>query len=173
MRFHETIAILICAAGLFSVGCGASSVESAATNNASLTNIDGEKYLLSIEPEGAIGVIRAREKASDNEELVVVGRIGGGVAPWIEGRAAFLLVDPSCGITADEACDEECNCHADELADATILVKVSDAQGRVLPVDARKLLSIKELEMVVVEGRAQRDQSGNLSILASGVYVRR
>ena len=173
MSFRDTMAPLILMAGLFSAGCGASSAESSAIGSDSMAKIDGEKYLLSEEPEGAIGVIRARQKASNNDELVVVGRIGGGVAPWIDGRAAFVLVDPSSGLTADDACDEQCNCHAEELADATTVVKVVDAQGRVLAVDARKLLGLKELEMVVVKGRAQRDQAGNLSLLASGIYIRR
>ena len=173
MNVHQTLGAIILTAGLFAAGCGASSAESAATSTNSLVHIDGEEYLLSDEPDGAIGVIRARQTAGDNDELVVVGRVGGGVAPWVDGRAVFVLVDPSSGVTADDACDEQCNCHAEELADATTMVKVVDAHSRVLPVDARKLLGLKGLEMVVVKGRAQRDQSGNLSVLASGIYVRR
>ncbi|MEX2139090.1 MAG: hypothetical protein WD894_07510 [Pirellulales bacterium] len=172
MSLRETIAAIVVAAGLFATGCGTSSTDAAASSESG-ANIDGRKYLLSHEPEGAVGVIRARQMAGDDDELVVVGRIGGGVAPWIEGRAAFVLVDPSSGITADEACDEECNCHSDELADATAVIKFVDAQGKVLAVDARRLLGVKELEMIVVKGRAKRDESGNLSVLASGIYVRR
>jgi hypothetical protein len=172
MSFRDTVAAVVLAAGLLSAGCGTNSTDAAASSESG-ASINGRKYLLSDEPEGAVGVIRARQMASDNDEVVVVGRIGGGVAPWIEGRAAFVLVDPLSGITADEACNEECNCHADELADATTLVKVTDTQGKVLAVDARQLLGLKELEMVVVKGRAKRDGAGNLSVLASGIYIRR
>lgn len=38
--------------------------------------------------------------------------------------------------------------------------------------DARKLLNVKELSTVVVKGEAQRDEAGNLTVLASGVYVK-
>lgn len=38
--------------------------------------------------------------------------------------------------------------------------------------DARELLKVKELSTVVVKGKAQRDDAGNLTILASGVYVK-
>ena len=38
--------------------------------------------------------------------------------------------------------------------------------------DARELLNVKELATVVVLGKAQRDDDGNLTILATGVHVR-
>ena len=41
-----------------------------------------------------------------------------------------------------------------------------------MKVDAGELLSVKELSTVVVKGKAQRDDSGNLTVLASGVYVK-
>jgi hypothetical protein len=157
------------AASLLSTGCGTSSDESTAP---SLASTEGAKYLLQDEPDGAIGVIRARETAADNDELVVVGRIGGGVAPWIDGLAAFVLVDPSSGISANDACDEQCNCHAKELAEASTVVKIVNENGQVVPVDARRLLGLTGLEVVVVKGRAKRDDAGNLNILASGIHVR-
>jgi len=39
--------------------------------------------------------------------------------------------------------------------------------------DARGLLNVKEMSTVVVKGKAQRDEAGNLTILASGVYVKK
>ncbi len=39
--------------------------------------------------------------------------------------------------------------------------------------DARELLKVTELATVVVKGKAQRDDAGNLTILASGVYVKK
>ena len=38
--------------------------------------------------------------------------------------------------------------------------------------DARELLHVKELFTVVVQGTTQRDDAGNLTVLASGVYVK-
>ena len=38
---------------------------------------------------------------------------------------------------------------------------------------ARQLLDVKELSTVVVAGKAQRDDAGNLTVLASGVYVKK
>ena len=39
--------------------------------------------------------------------------------------------------------------------------------------DARELLKVKELSTVVVKGKAQRDDVGNLTVIASGVYVKK
>ena len=38
---------------------------------------------------------------------------------------------------------------------------------------AKELLDVKELSTVVVRGKAQRDDTGNLTVLASGVYVKK
>jgi hypothetical protein len=68
--------------------------------------VDGSKYLLDSEPEGAKGVIRVREEARDQEDVVIVGRIGGSETPWVEGRAAFSIVDPSLKSCAECGADD-------------------------------------------------------------------
>jgi hypothetical protein len=50
-------------------------------------------------------------------------------------------------------------------------VKVVDQDGKMVSIDARKLLGVKELDRVVVHGTATRDDEGNLTVLADGVYV--
>ena len=53
------------------------------------------------------------------------------------------------------------------------MVKVVDENGSLVKADARELLKVKELSTVVVKGKAQRDEAGNLTVLASGVYVKK
>lgn len=53
------------------------------------------KYQLMADPGGAGEVIKVRKKAKDQEEIVIVGRIGGSENPWVEGRGAFSIVDSS------------------------------------------------------------------------------
>ncbi|NQT41455.1 MAG: hypothetical protein HQ581_28460, partial [Planctomycetes bacterium] len=55
---------------------------------------------------------------------------------------------------------------------ATALVKLVDDSGKVLATDARQLLQVKELQTVVVRGTAKRDQQGNLTVIADGIFVR-
>jgi hypothetical protein len=132
--------------------------------------------LLSQEPAGAVEVLDARDEAKDGEPIVLVGRLGGGLKPWIDGRAAFLLVDtrilPSCDEDGHQ-CEAGCPDCAKEMLAASTMVKFLGSDGKVLAVDARDLLKAKEESTVVVRGIASRDPTGNLSIAAEGVFVRR
>ena len=159
-------------------GCGGSS---SADVNAQVMNpisIDASQYVLADEPDGAIGVIAARESAKNGEPIVVVGRIGGAANPWIDGRAAFMLLDASIALVAngtESAEGEVCldDCCASARAESTTLVKVVDANGKVLAADARRLLGVAADDMVVVRGKANKDDDGNFVVLADGVHVRR
>jgi len=86
----------------------------------------------------------------------------------------FVLVDtritPEC---EDEHCDANCPDCAKEMMAASTMVKFVDLQGKVLPVDAQSLLGIKDSETVVVRGVAHRDQAGNVSVEADGLYIKR
>ncbi|QDU93797.1 hypothetical protein [Lignipirellula cremea] len=137
------------------------------------------KYLLNEEPDGAVGVIIAREDAKDQDEIVLVARIGGRKEPFIKDRAAFMVIDASMTVVADGAESEAgqiCmdDCCASLRADCTTLVKIVDNQGKPLAIDARQLLSAEENDMVVIKGKVERDEKeGAFTIAASGVYVRK
>lgn len=136
-----------------------------------------DKYVLSEEPKDAQTVLTTREKAKDKDDVVVVGRIGGRKDPWVKGVAAFSIVDPSlkaCNERPGDTCPTPWDycCEAD-LAKATVFVTVIDGKtGKTLKEDARETLKLHELDTVVVEGKAQRDKKGNLTIAASKLFVR-
>jgi hypothetical protein len=138
---------------------------------------EGQKYLLGEEPAGAKDVHDARKDAKDSEQVVLVGRIGGAKDPWVADQATFTVVGKTptaCSDIPGDSCPTPWDfCCATGLAAHTAVVQVVDDQGQTVPVDARKLLGLKELQTVVVRGKAQRDQAGNLTVLASGVYVKR
>ena len=139
--------------------------------------IDASKYALDAEPEDAKDVIAARTSATDGEPIVVRGRIGGSKNPWIGGRAAFSIVDPSLDACSDipgDKCAQPWDycCRTDQLPTATALVMVVDENGDPLEADARALLKVAELSTVVAKGKAQVDDKGNLAVLAEGVYVK-
>ena len=91
--FHPVFSGFVLAAVL-ALGCSQETPPAKAPNasNAS-ASVDGSRYLLDAEPEGAAGVIKARKDTEDDAEIVVVGRIGGSENPWVEGQAAFTIVD--------------------------------------------------------------------------------
>lgn len=159
-------------------GCSQQTVEATSTSAGSTLSIDKTKYVLSAEPDGAVGVMIAREDSQDQDDIVLVGRIGGRKNPWIEGRSAFMLIDASMSVVADGKETEEgqiCmdDCCASLRAECTTLVKIVDDQGKPLAVDTRELLDVKENDMVVVKGKVQRDDEGTFTVAASGAYVRR
>lgn len=135
----------------------------------------GEQYKLDKRPQKTADVRAAREKAKDDQAIAVVGRIGGSKQPWIEGLAAFSLVDRSltpCNEIEGDTCPTPWDyCCAAELPQATVLVKFVDDSGRIVREDARQLLGVEALQHVVVTGKALRDEAGNVSIAASGIYI--
>jgi hypothetical protein len=140
--------------------------------------VDGSKYLLSSEPEGAQHIIAARKSTKDKDDVVLIGRIGGSKTPWVKDMAAFTIVDSSLKSCADRP-DDNCPAPWDyccetntTLADSSVVVHVVDGSGNIVKQDASKLLNVKELATVVVRGKAKRDANGNFTILATGVYVK-
>lgn len=157
-----------------SAGCGTSST---APPSSSAPSAEGAAYRLSSEPADARGVKAAKQATKDEEEVIIVGRIGGDVNPWIEGQAAFLVVDSGlkpCNEIEGDSCPTPWDycCDVADLPANKAMVKVVDGSGKTVATDARKLLGLKELQTVVVRGRAKRDEAGNLTVLADGVFVR-
>lgn len=173
-RFHATALALMAAGGL--AGCNRSAAPPGAP--AAAAPAPASEYLLPAEPEGARDVIEVRQGARDGDEVVVLGRIGGSEKPFVPGRAAFTLVDRSvvaCSEKAGDSCPTPWDfcCEArEDLARATVMVKVQDARGRTVARDAGELLGVRPLQTLVVRGKAKRDADGNLTLLASGVFVR-
>jgi len=147
-----------------------------------IAHYDGSKFVLSSQPEGGENVVAVRESAQDSDEVVIVGRIGGSLNPWVDGRAAFQIVDPSLPACSDEKEDgEPCSCptpwdyccETDKLPNAMALVQFVESDGSVVNHDARKVFGLKELQTVIVKGKAKRDDAGNLTIMAQGMFVRK
>lgn len=133
-----------------------------------------ESVLTQTKPEGALPVVESREKSKDGDEVVVIGQVGGEEKPFVDGVAVFSLVDLSL-----PACTEGCPtpwdfcCDTDKFSTHKMLVKVVDGDGKPIATDARELLAIKELSRVVVKGKSQRDEAGNMTVLATTVFVER
>lgn len=161
------------------IGCGEeAATETASTGETAAPAIDGSQFLLDAEPESAMSVIDARKDVADGDDIVVLGRIGGDLNPWIEGRAAFKLVDDSlraCSDIPGDMCTKPWDycCETDKLPTGTALVKVVDTDGKLVKAGAKELLDVGELYTVVVKGKAKRDDANNLTILASGIFVKK
>lgn len=131
--------------------------------------------LLADAPAKAMSVQDARESAKDGEEIFITGRIGGDADPWVNGRAAFQIVDSSlipCNERKHGGCPTPWDycCSRNELPKAVATIKFLDKAGNTISTDAREWLGVKELLRITVEGQAKRDESGNLTVIAHAVH---
>ena len=165
---------LLCVAALsVLVGCGVS--EESPSTEVTTSQPSGSSYVADAEPADAVPVGTARESVEDDEAVTLVGTIGGSSEPFVDGLAAFTIVDPKVPYCApDEGCPTPWDycCTQDQVKTNIATVKIVDESGKPVADDARTLLGVKELSTVVVQGKAQRDDKGNLTIAATKVFVR-
>jgi hypothetical protein len=172
--YRTFVGLALLALGLTS-GCGREEKSVGGSNHAPDPAVAA--YLLPSEPTGAQGVLDARKEARDGEEVVVVGRVGGSANPMVEGKLAFTIVDPAlkpCNEKEDDGCKtpwDYCCDPPEELRKATALVKVVDDKGKTVATDAANL-GIKPTQILVVRGIAKRDEQGNLTVQAKGIFVK-
>ena len=168
IEFSAGMALVVALAGC-STRTGAPAVENSAL---------GQKFILAQEPAGALGIIDYRESETPQPEVTLVGRIGGGNPTWSSESASFLLSDPAQQFEAQDShvCkDDNCPfCKGKKGEDKSqAIVMLTDGEGRVPAMDARKLLPLVEGQMVVVSGNAEVNALGQLIVHARGLYVRR
>ena len=104
---RKCLSMAACVGLVVVIGCSQEAPTTTPQASNSVSTVDGSKYLLNSEPEGVTGVIKVRAEAKDQDDVVIVGRIGGSEIPWIEGMAAFTIVDPlmkHCHELADDGC---------------------------------------------------------------------
>ena len=166
----------LAAVGLLTMvaGCGESQ-PTASQEGSTTATATPSAFVVSSEPTGAVPVGEARESAKDGDDVVLVGTIGGSPKPFVDGIAAFTIVDPKVPYCApEEGCLTPWDycCEQGQVKDNIATVKVVDESGKPVASDARDLLDVKELSTVVVKGAAERDEQGNLAVLANQVFVR-
>lgn len=150
---------------------GCSSEQTAAPQ----ASVDGTPFLLASEPADVVPVSEARQSTETDQEVTLVGCIGGSREPFVEGVAAFTIVDTSVPYCADEeGCPTPWDycCTQDQVKGNIATIKIVDESGSPVAADARDLLGVSELSQVVVKGTAIRDDSGNLTVAATRVFIR-
>jgi len=133
-----------------------------------------ERFFLADAPAGAIDVGAAHASAQDGESVVVRGAVGGSAKPFVEGLAAFTIVDPALASCVDDGmgcttpwdyCCEDPGAVASKSA--TIELREGDAP---LAASPRGFHGLDHLVTVLVQGTARRDAQGNLTIVATGLH---
>ena len=136
----------------------------------------GAQYLTDVEPANSTPVGDARQSAQDGDSVSLVGHIGGSSEPFVDGIAAFTIVDTKVSYCPpEENCPKPWDycCTQNEVKDNIATIKIVNEQGNPVMEHAKQLPGVKELSLVVVEGKAKRDDQGNLSVLASKVFIKK
>ena len=167
-RLNPILCLLACLA----LGCGEAEPDSGPLPVSELP----ERFLLNEEPEGVLDVAEARAAALQGERIAVRGIVGGSPTPFVNGLAAFTLVDPGLvNVCLDE--DDHCPtpwdyCCVDpkRLLESSVTVEFRDGTAPV-PAGARGFHGLDHLSQVVVAGRAELDARGNVTVVATGLHL--
>jgi len=139
------------------------------------------QLVLPAEPAGAITPTAAKEKLTkDPQPIVIAGRIGarGGMEPFLENKASFVLVEIPADDHAKKPGHDNDNCPFCKKRQANApmtAVQFVGADGKVIPVDARKLFGIQKGGDVVVRGQGVFDPKLPIPVIqltADGMFVR-
>jgi hypothetical protein len=139
------------------------------------------QLVLPAEPAGAITPTAAKEKLTkDPQPIVIAGRIGarGGMEPFLKNKASFVLVEIPADDHAKKPGHDNDNCPFCKKRQANspmTAVQFVGADGKVIPVDARKLFGIQKGADVVVRGQGVFDPKLAIPVIqltADGMFVR-
>jgi hypothetical protein len=159
------------------VGCSSKKPESTSGLDAATVKAIGEKYLVDQEPGEPKDVNDVVENVADKETVTVLGRIGGDPRPFVQDVAAFMIVDrklKSCSDIEGDDCPTPWDyCCEKDLGKNSMTVKFIDDKGQNIPIDAKELFQLKELQTVVVSGELRKTADGSVALLANKMYVRK
>lgn len=169
MRLHFYLSLLFCC--ISAAGCGA--------------GVDSEimalrqKFIVEQPPgnERPMPEIRADLKSgklTPGTPFSVRVRINAGEVPaFAPGKATFIVTDAT-GHDGDESHNpHDCPFCKRDIKSVIAQVEWNDPDGKLLPVDSRKLFDIKEFDLLVLEGTGKFSSDDTLIITASKVFVTR
>ena len=138
------------------------------------------QLVLPQEPAGALSLTAAKQQLTNEPKpIVVAGRIGAkGIEPFLENKASFVLVEIPADDHAKKPGRDADNCPFCKKKQAgapMAAVQFLGADGKVIPVDSRKLFGLVKGNDVVVRGTAIFDPKLAIQVIqftADGIYVR-
>ena len=134
-------------------------------------------FVLAKQPEGAKPVEAVKETAKAGEQVLIRGRIGGSVSPFVEGRAIFTLMGAglkACSENPDDHCKtpwDYCCETPEAIAKHSATIQVVDAAGAPLRTGLKSVGGMKELSEIIVQGTVKEAKDKVMIINATGVFV--
>ncbi len=137
------------------------------------------ELFVSTPPADAKPVADVKKQAAVGDAVVLVGRIGGQLEPFVESRAMFLLADkslPMCSDRGDDHCPtpwDACCEPQQDITAKTTTIQVVDGQGKPLKRGLNNAKGLKPLAEVVVKGTvALKPDEKTMVVNATAIYVK-
>lgn len=175
MKTKFTMVAAIAGCLMFS-GCSGEPGESK-TSVAAPVQVEPELQAMIVKekgPEQFVGVAQAKEQSADGEEVVLTGRL----KDFVGGKSAFTVVDGSVRSCLEMGDEDHCDtpwdycCEPREnLTKNSLLVKVVNADGKMFNSEVKGVSSLDHLSTVVVTGKMNRDEAGEVTLDASKIYI--
>jgi hypothetical protein len=171
----KTGSVLACGLALAIAVAGCSKGDKHQASSGPLPKSDlADSYLLKAKPADAKGAAEVRKSAKTGDQVVVTGIVGGRKTPFVDGVAAFTIVDEAAKkCTADE-CEtpwDFCCETPENLAAGSVTIEFRDQGGRPIKTPARGFHGLDNMKTVVVTGEAKRDEANNVVVVANGVFI--
>ncbi|QOJ17609.1 MAG: hypothetical protein HRU76_08440 [Phycisphaeraceae bacterium] len=180
MRFTRWTAGSLLAAIMFTsgvTGCGSNGGgEGAPVNGAAAATLPDSLFLPAA-PESAPGVADAKTGAAAGQPITLRGRIGGSRTPFVDGRAAFTIVGAgpaACSDTPGDECRtpwDYCCEPRESLAKHSATIRIVDAAGQPLKVNAKGARGLRELSEIIVVGTVAQSEGDLLVVDATGIFI--
>ena len=129
-------------------------------------------------PAGARDVVTLKKEAKAGDEIVVRGRVGGSVSPFVDGRASLQLIDTSLKACGEGTAMDDCKTPWDyccddpkEVAAHSASVQVVGADGKPLRVGLQGVGGLKPLSVVTVKGTVAKAPDSGLVVNATAIHV--
>lgn len=131
-------------------------------------------------PTAAKETLLSKDAPKGPQQIVIAGRIGAkGMEPFLENKASFVLQEIPADDHAGKAGHDADNCPFCKKRSANapmVAVQFVGADGKVLPLDARKLFGIQKGQEVVVSGKGVFDPKLAIPVIqltADAIHVRK
>jgi hypothetical protein len=133
--------------------------------------------ILSAAPTDVKDVNALKGAAKEGDEVVLRGRVGGRVEPFVEGRAAFQIVDlgiKSCEQMPGDSCETPWDyCCEPDVTKSSASIQVVGADGKPVKVGLKGVGGLKPLAEVTVKGKvAKASEGAPLLVNATGIFVK-
>jgi len=174
----KTTLILSAAIAIFTLNACKEAETTAYEDTANPTSSLGN-YFTEEELTDAQDIHIARATAKPGDEITLKGEVIGRSKVFVDGRASFIMGDPTKLTSCDKIPGDTCATPWDACCDSKELKKIGiasiqivDEDGRVLDGDLKGTKGLKELSTITVTGTvAENSTEENLVVNATMIHV--